>query len=443
MTDAPVEPTGVHDVVGVGFGPANLALAIALRESTAGGPLDIRFFEKQERFGWHRGALLPGTRMQVAFLKDLVTMRNPVSPYSFVAYLHRHGRLPAFVNAKTFFPFRSDFHKYLEWVADDLRDVVEYGRTVTSIDPVWRSGRLSYLDLTVNSAAPGWAETVRTRNVVLGQGTSPWLPPGIVPSRRIWHSADVGVRLGAAKLSRVRRVAVVGAGQSAAEVLRHLHAVCVDVDVYAILPRFGYSVADDSPFANRIFDPHAVDMFFDAPEVTRRRLLEYHANTNYSVVDANLTEAIYDAWYEEEVRGGSRLTVLPASRVAQAREVAGEVHLTVEDQLRGALSRRTVDLAVFATGYRPADTSELLKNLKDVIRGDPDDWPPLDRNYRVGCDPVVDAGLYLHGAGAEASHGLSAGLLSNVGVRAGEIADQIVANVHASTHRQQRAQGGD
>ena len=81
-------------VLGVGFGPANLALAVALRE-IAGGALAERsvFLEKQPRFGWHRGMLIDGATMQVSFLKDLVTLRNPRSPYTFVAYLDAQGRL--------------------------------------------------------------------------------------------------------------------------------------------------------------------------------------------------------------------------------------------------------------------------------------------------------------------------------------------------------------
>jgi L-ornithine N5-oxygenase len=35
-------------------------------------------------------------------------------------------------------------------------------------------------------------------------------------------------------------------------------------EVHAVFSRYGYSPADDSPFANRVFDPAAVDDFFSA-----------------------------------------------------------------------------------------------------------------------------------------------------------------------------------
>ena len=49
--------TARYDAVGIGFGPSNLALAIALEERGDTGRM--RFFERQECFGWHRDMLLP------------------------------------------------------------------------------------------------------------------------------------------------------------------------------------------------------------------------------------------------------------------------------------------------------------------------------------------------------------------------------------------------
>ena len=71
-TTEPVDDGDVVDVLGVGFGPANLALAIALAESPDRIGT-VRFLERREAFAWHQGMLLPGTSMQISFIKDLVT----------------------------------------------------------------------------------------------------------------------------------------------------------------------------------------------------------------------------------------------------------------------------------------------------------------------------------------------------------------------------------
>src|SRR5690606_38199663 len=107
-----------------------------------------------------------------------------------------------------------------------------------------------------------------------------------------------------------RRCVVVGAGQSAAEVTEYLHRTFPAAEVCAVFSRYGYSPADDSPFANRVFDPQAVDDFYAASPEVRRQLLDYHRNTNYSVVDLDLIEQLYAISYQEKVRGEERLRIL-------------------------------------------------------------------------------------------------------------------------------------
>ncbi|MFD6073701.1 SidA/IucD/PvdA family monooxygenase, partial [Amycolatopsis lurida] len=117
------ERVPVYDVVGVGFGPSNLALAIAVTEhNTAPGAETVtaHFLERQVRFGWHRGMLIDNATMQVSFLKDLATMRNPTSSFSFLSYLHSKDRLVDFINHKNLFPLRIEFHDYFEWAAEKV-----------------------------------------------------------------------------------------------------------------------------------------------------------------------------------------------------------------------------------------------------------------------------------------------------------------------------------
>ena len=132
----------VLDVLGIGFGPSNLALGIVLEEQarrrTAVPPVRAAFLERQAEFGWHRGMLIGGTNLQVSFLKDLVTMRDPTSDFSFLYYLHQAGRLAAFINQKNLYPTRVEFHAYLSWAADRLRHQVTYGVEVIDAKPVLR-----------------------------------------------------------------------------------------------------------------------------------------------------------------------------------------------------------------------------------------------------------------------------------------------------------------
>ena len=178
----------VLEVIGVGFGPSNLASAIALEEVDlirVDNSQKVRFFERQPRFGWHRGMLLEGATMQVVFLKDLVTMRNPQSNYGFIPYLHEVGRLEDFINSKTLFPYRIEYHDYLEWAAAKLVSVVDYGAEVVSIMPVMIDDDVKYLDVSVRDGGTNSISVWRTRNLVFATGVVPRLPSGINASDRI------------------------------------------------------------------------------------------------------------------------------------------------------------------------------------------------------------------------------------------------------------------
>ncbi|MGW0988170.1 lysine N(6)-hydroxylase/L-ornithine N(5)-oxygenase family protein [Streptomyces sp. NPDC002486] len=419
------------DVVGIGFGPSNLALAIALEEvagAGAGAPdISMKFYERQSRFGWHRGMLMEDATMQVSFLKDLATMRNPRSRYTFVSYLQEKGRIAEFINSKTLYPLRVEFHDYLEWAAHRLRAHVSYGTEVTGIRPVTEGGVVKYVDLVARPASGG-PETVvqRARNVVIGLGLTPRLPDGVSESERIWHSEQLLHRVGAITYAP-RDFVVVGSGQSAAEAAGYLHGTFSGATVHSVLSRYGYSVADDSPFANGIFDPEAVDRFFAAPVDAKRRLLDYHGNTNYSVVDLDLSQELYRKSYQEKVLGQQRLRMLNTSRVTSVDEHPDGVRVVVSSMTSNSVQAIDADVLVYATGYRPSDPAQLLQDLLPECKRDDQGELDVARDYRLTTSDVVRCGIYVHGASTERSHGLSAGLLSTTAVRSGEIAHSILA----------------
>src|SRR5262245_36348336 len=103
-----------YSFVGIGFGPSNLALAVAADEISL--IHSGMFIERSPRFQWHPGMMFDGARMQISFLKDLATLRNPSSPYTFLQYTKAKGRLEQFVNVNEFRPTRLEYHDYLQWV---------------------------------------------------------------------------------------------------------------------------------------------------------------------------------------------------------------------------------------------------------------------------------------------------------------------------------------
>lgn len=406
-------------LLGVGFGPSNLALAIALAERN----LAAVFVEQQPEFGWHTGMLLPHARMQLPFLKDLVTLRNIKSDFTFLNYLSERGRLIEFIGRHTLFPSRMEFHDYLEWAAARVAADVRYGHRVVEIS----AGDPGF----VVQTEPG--RVIHAETLVLATGLQPVLPAGVDESPRQWHSHRLLANLAAMNLSAPRRFAVIGAGQSAAEVAAHLHDTYPQAEVHAVFARYGYSSADDNPYANRIFDPSAVDEFYCADTHVRQRLLDYHRSTNYSVVDPQLIDELYSREYAERVAGARRLFMHNASEVIAAQEYPDRVRLTLSHLIDYSQETLDCDAVVYATGYAPLDARCLLGELAGRYEFDLHGQPAVTRDYRLVPQAASPGDIYLNGA-VEHTHGLSSSLLSNVAVRAGEIVTAFAAREQLRPH---------
>ncbi|WP_328408512.1 lysine N(6)-hydroxylase/L-ornithine N(5)-oxygenase family protein [Streptomyces violaceus] len=425
----PGDAQPVHDLIGIGFGPSNVAMAIALREHNARvgrqEAVTAHFFEQQPRFGWHRGMLIDDATMQVSFLKDLVTLRNPSSEYSFLCYLQSKGRLIDFINHKNLFPLRVEFHDYFEWAASQVDDMVSYGHEVVGVAPVTRDGVVEYLDVTVRSGEG--LEVHRARNLVIGTGLRPLMPEGVERGDRVWHNSELLAKVDELEGTSPSRFVVVGAGQSAAENVAYLHRRFPEAEVCAVFSRYGYSPADDSAFANRIFDPQAVDEYFSAPEDVKRRLMDYHGNTNYSVVDIDLIDDLYRQSYREKVLGAERLRFLNVSRLTGVKETPTGARATVTSLVTGEETDLDADVVVFATGYSQADPTGLLGEVADRCARDDEGRVRVERDYRIATDPGLRCGIYLQG-GTEHTHGITSSLLSNTAIRVGEILDSLLGH---------------
>lgn len=422
----------VLDVLGVGFGPSNLALAIALEEqgSRAATPRPVRagFLERQDQFGWHRGMLITGATMQVSFLKDLVTMRNPTSEFSFLAYLHQRGRLATFINQKEFYPTRVEFHDYLSWAASRLRHRVTYGLEAIDVTPVVADGDVQYVDVLTRRASDGREVTFRARNIVLATGLDPYLPPEALASPRVWHSDRLLHQLRDIPADQPSTFVVVGAGQSAAEAAEYLHRRFLRATVYSVFARYGYSPADDSPFVNAIFDPATVDLFFNAPDEVKDLLFGYHSNTNYSVVDNDLITELHRRVYAELVVGDRRLIMRNLSRIVATRPADAGLDVDIKYLPDGSITSVHADWLIYATGYRPASPLSVLGKLSSYCKIQPNQSVRLDRDHRIITSERMRCGIYVQGA-AEATHGISSTLLSTTAIRAGEIAESIAASL--------------
>ncbi|KAK9234323.1 L-lysine 6-monooxygenase (NADPH-requiring)-domain-containing protein [Lipomyces kononenkoae] len=450
LTSPESEPQALipWDLIVVGFGPASLSIAIAILDTL---PRESRqtfrmlFLEKQSEFHWHGGMLLPHARMQISFIKDFATMRDPTSQFTFMNYLHAKGRLLSFVNLGTFYPLREEYEDYMRWCADLVQQeagCVRYGETVVELSApeqeCFPPEKIPYLAVTSSRTCEPSRRTTRlARNVVLCPGARPRFPkcfPTELPSR-ICHSAEFLYKSAAVLNLALQSapasfsVAVVGAGQSAAEITQYLNAnLSLSSRIDMIVPTCALRPSDDSPFVNEIFNPEAVDGIYALPDDRRRKMFEEHKGTNYSVVRSDLLETLYATVYEQNLPGhNTRVRIKNSKSVVDVelidKQDCEKIKLKLIDRYHPeCIETEQYDFVVAATGYdKSVIVTELLSGLKPDL---PANEVAVDRGYRAKLDENIEARLWVQGCN-ETTHGLSDTLLSIMAVRAKEIVDQI------------------
>ncbi|WP_122667436.1 lysine N(6)-hydroxylase/L-ornithine N(5)-oxygenase family protein [Pseudomonas viridiflava] len=418
-----ISPT--YDVLGIGFGPSNLALAIALQEQALqqGRNYQALFLDKQHDYRWHGNTLVTQSELQISYLKDLVTLRNPTSPFSFVNYLHKHDRLIDFINLGTLYPCRMEYNDYLCWVARQFSEQCAYGEEVSRVEPVQGPDGIELLKV-LSTDVRGQERFRLARSVVVSTGGTPRIPAAFSHLRndaRVFHHSRYleSIAKQPCLKNPLMRIAVIGGGQSAAEAFIDLNDSYPSAQVDMILRAAVLKPADDSPFVNEIFAPSYTDLVFNEPQAEREKLIQEYHNTNYSVVDLNLIESIYSIFYRQKVANQQRHAFLSRRTVELAGADSNGIELTLRDSATGATEQRRYDVVILATGYQRSSHRELLAPLKDYLA----DYE-VGRDYRLKTDPRLRAGIYMQGFSQD-SHGLSDTLLSVLPMRAAEIAASI------------------
>ncbi len=428
----------VYDLIGVGFGPANLSLGVALQEEAerpGGTDLERLFLEASPEQCWHPGMLLENSLIQITVLKDLVLPVNPRSRFTFLSYLQEKGRLFQFLNLRDLFPSRTEFNDYLCWVAGQLAGHVRYGRRVRAVRAVEGDGEVDLLEVVTSDGATGREERYLARNVVVAVGGRPWVPPGAgiaatEGSDRVFHSHQFTWRIdrGFPDRSRPHRFVVVGSGQSGAELFYCLFNRYPNADVTATVRGFGYKPADESHFVNEVFLPEMVDFFYDLPAGRQAEVIDSFRDVNYSVVDHPLIQKIYRALYDERVVGRDRARLVPYQELLAVEERDGVVETRFRDLVRDRETTLECDGLVLCTGYRWDREHPLLDELSPWLASDEEGRYRVLRDYRLEGRDGFAPGVYLQGY-CESTHGISETVLSLLPVRAGDIARSLLARL--------------
>jgi len=437
----------VHSVVGIGFGPANLSLALALDEMGFSG--STRYVEQASDFQWQQEQLLSGTDIQNNPLRDLVMPRNPYSPYTFVNFLASRGELTDYLHLNAKFPLRRHYAAYLRWVADAFRDRVDYGNPVVKLSVV------DSADSEIFRVDTGSGRSYHGKVLVLGTGRSARIPPAFAAhvGPTIFHSTKYLSSL--TRLTRTGlRVAVIGASQSAIEIILDLLAHPNVRQVVSVQRGIGFRLKDTSPYSRRVFLPEFVDYFHPLPPSAKLRIRAEMRSVNYAACDQDVIDRLAGLQHEYALTNSDRFQLLPFSEVAEVGTAPGGMHrLAVRDVNYGSTSCYDADAVVLATGFRdfgsgPNDEPyhPLLAGLADRMSTDATGMLQVARDYSVDLhttnrgEPLK---LYLNGL-CEASHGMGdAGALAVLSARASDISTAIAQRAaHSARSRAVPATAG-
>jgi len=411
----------IYDVIGIGFGPSNISLAIAMEECGYQG--SSIFLERNKNVLWQEGMLLDGSDIQNNPLRDLVTPVNPRSKYTFTNYLYETGNFFHYLNLGLHYPLRKDYFRYVKWVAEHFKNV-RYDVNVTHAC-LRRDGDTLIWSLVANG------QEYRARTIVLGVGRSLNVPQEFEESDNVVHLSRFLPAI--EKLPTSAPIVVLGASQSAVEILLHLLGKGFE-RIYSVHRSFSFRLKDTSPFSDEVYFPEFVDYYHALPP-EKRALMDWQVRpTNYSSADGDILHQLYLRLYELKQDGRQPLRILRNHRVAHVRN-GSPITLALEEIYTGVSERLEADLVVLATGYvdfgrdGKKGMSSLLKEVSSAFR-----WSSncleVGRDYRVAYSDECQhfPALYLNGL-CEATHGMGdAGSFSLVSVRARDILRGICEN---------------
>jgi lysine N6-hydroxylase len=415
----------LYDVVGVGIGPFNLSLA-ALAEPIPG--LRALFLDDKERFGWHPGMMVDGATLQVPFLADLVTLVDPTSRHSFLAYLRDRGRLFGFYFAEQSHVPRIEYEDYCRSVAESLPSC-RFGCHVTSV---------RHADLPDGTdgfavcftAADGASRTVLAANLVLGIGTEPVVPGALRElcedgGHLLAHSAHYTAR--AASIQTGEDISVLGSGQSGAEIvldlLRSWHRP--GRRLRWLTRAAAFEPMEYSKIGLEHFTPDYADHFHALPEARRDTLLAGQGRL-YKAVSVDTLAAIraeLDSRAFPHGVGSTGVTLMPGAEAVAGGRDGDEIVLALRHADTGRRFTVRTQRLVLATGYA-ARPPRFLEPISALIARDQRGRPVIERGHRVRLTGST-AGLYVQN-GEMHTHGVGAPDLGLGAYRAAGIVNTIV-----------------
>ncbi|KIE05688.1 L-ornithine 5-monooxygenase oxidoreductase protein [Candidatus Jidaibacter acanthamoeba] len=417
----------IYDFIGIGFGPSNISLAIILEEQKG---LSYKFIESAPNSIWQPEMMLDGADIQNNPIRDLISIKDPRSKYTFINYLHENNKLVKYLNLGLKFPLRREYALYVEWCASHFKKYVDYNKKVNEITLIKINGENIY------KIKVGTNEIYHSRSLVLGTGRMPHIPKEYenLSNLRIFHLTSYLSSLAKFEHNRIDnyKIAVIGASQSAVEIILDLNKKFPNAEIHNIIRKFSIKLKDTSPFSYEIYYPEYIDLFYNLPLAKKEKLREEVRATNYSTVDEDVLNSLYLTIYEQKLNNKQRIFVHNNSKVHQAEIINDKVRIKYSNEFKETREYNDYDFVILATGFRDIGFREnqepypkILEKVISYFSFNELNYIDINRDYSLKNLSSLTPPIYLNGL-CETSHGLGdAGSFSSIPIRNSYIANSL------------------
>jgi lysine N6-hydroxylase len=401
----------IYDLIGIGIGPSNLSTAALIHPHRE--EVSSIFFERNLEFRWYPGMLFPSAKMQVSFLKDLVTMVDPTNEFSFLNFLKDTGRLYMFASKGMSQSIRRiEFEQYFKWVIDQLSNL-RFGSLVERV----KYSKGMY-EVVVNGTV------YYARNLSVGAGMKAKVPD-FCKNRiddNIVHSIDFLTK----KVdTKDQVVTVVGSGQSATEIILSLlnNADQQPAKIHWICSSYNLLPLEDTPFSNELYTPNYSDYFYHLDKSIKPQLIDMQKYTSDGISAESLTE-LYNKLYDlrciekkDLVRFHFHSYLMGLDKVGD--KLNASVFLKDHNQTTGFCSDAVI-LCTGLTNERP----KCLEPLEDLLVFE-DNCFDVDEDFAIKTTIDLEGDLFLHN-GAKHVRGVADPNLSLLAWRSAKIINRVL-----------------
>ncbi len=333
-----MSPKAEFDLIGIGIGPSNLSTAALLDPVKE---INSIFFDAKKEFQWFPGMLFPEATIQVSWLKDLVTLVDPTSRHSFLAFLAHKKRMYRFAMARFPRVKRREFNQYFQWVSQSLT-TLNFDTCVESV--TFNDGRFTLRHSRGEN---------NSKNLVIAAGQTAKVPACVRPHlcSSVFHAIQF-IKDNNAFVDK--RIMVVGGGQSGAELVNQLllNRAELPESVSWISRRPNFLPIDDSPFTNEFFTPSYSEYFYHLPDGEKRKLLAQQSLASDGI-NLDLLEEIYRNLYEIDlIEGKAKFAKLYFDHnVIDFKKEDKGWALVCKNTSTGEINKYEADIVIFATGF--------------------------------------------------------------------------------------------